>query len=311
MIQADTELYCCGGLKGLYDARIPRSLFRGLPKDRFKQWLKNHGSLDKAAAKRLWHLCIHGQQPYMMASFSPNGGSVGDTPIQNNTAYHTLRLVVEDNAARMRAAGRAVILDVSKVTTHDLSQLHVHTTFAVPKQGGLARVVTHCSYGSRTTPSYNESVDLAAHSAAYPRPTPPRLRDFADMLCRMRDKYPDCNYLHAAVVDAKSAFQLYHLSFEKFKLMWTTIQVKRGQEWVRLLVGNMCEAFGDLGAGDTWDVPASVWTALTNLASSLWDVLLYVDDQTIVAAPLLSDLPHRPREFYRIQTISLCPLSTL
>ena len=197
----------------------------------------------------------------MRPSFQPNGGIINGFPIQNNSAYHSHRLVIEDNAAKMHANGRAVIIDATAISKEDLATLHVNKTFAVPKQGGLARVVTHCSYGSRSNPSYNASVDLTAHTTEYPRPSPPRLNDFADMLCKMRDKHPECTYLHAAVVDAKSAFQLYHLSFEKFKLMWTTIQIQRGGAWVHLLVGNLCGTFGDQGAGDTWDVPASVWTA--------------------------------------------------
>jgi hypothetical protein len=243
-------------------------------------------------------LLTNGQQPFMLPSYSPNGGFISGKPVENNASYLSHTIVVEDNAAKMHSLGRAVILNKASVTPADLKSLHVHTTFPVPKQGGLARVVTHCSKGSSSTPSYNESVDIKAHAEHYPRPTPPRLKDFADMLFRLKTANPDSSYFHAAIVDAKSAFQLYHLSYEKFKLMWTTLQVQHGREWVHLLLGNACGTFGDLGAGDTWDVPASVWTELENLASALWEALTYVDDMAIVAAPVLSDLPPRDRQYY-------------
>jgi hypothetical protein len=124
------------------------------------------------------------------------------------------------------------------------------------------------------------------------------LRDFADMLCRLKSKYKNCTYLTGAIVDARSAFQQYFLDFDKFLLMWTKLQVRRGDTWLHLLQGNVCGTFGDLGAGDTWDVIASAWTEMQNTASDMWEALTYVDDMTIIAPPLPSSVLPSARTFY-------------
>ena len=55
----------------------------------------------------------------MVPSFLPNGGIVDGKLIENNAVYHSHRLVVEDNAAKMQAIGRAVILDAAAVSEDD------------------------------------------------------------------------------------------------------------------------------------------------------------------------------------------------
>ena len=90
--------------------------------------------------------------------------------------------------------------------------------------------------------------------------------------------------------------QLVTLSFDKFLLVWTKLQIQRGAEWVHLLIGNLAGTFGDAGAGDTWDLAASTLAYIHNLASELWKSLTYVDDMTIVAAPLESD--RTPGKFF-------------
>jgi hypothetical protein len=298
MFLRDTQLYLDKGLRGLYDERVAPSLYRGLSPERLRNWLEERLPHNKEATDRLLNLCAEGQRPFMKPTYEPNGGKFNGLPIQNGPLHHTHRKVIEHNAASMHTDGKAVLLRADSIAPDDLLHLHVHTSFAVPKQGGIARVVTDASKSSKKTPSYNESVDVDAHGTAYPRPKPPRLRDVADLLCRMKAKFPNCAYLHAAVVDARSAFQLYHLSFEKFKLMWTKLQVFRDAEWIQLLQGNLCGTFGDLGAGDTWHVAAAIWTEMQNLVSELWEALTYVDDMMIVAAPLMSDVRPRHREFF-------------
>ena len=241
------------------------------------------------------HLLRDGQRAYMVESFQPNGCMRGGKMIVNNALYHSHRHVVEDNAAELRSRFKSVLIREPVMRPSDLSRLHLHTLFAVPKAGALARIVTHMSFGA---PSYNSSVDMERHQKAYPRPTLPMLPDFADMLSRMRRKHPHCGYLHAAVVDARTAFQLYPLSFEKFLLVWTRLQIRRGARWVHLLQGNLCGTFGDAGAGDTWDLIASALQEIHNMVSDLWESLTYVDDMTIVAAPVLSDRVPTNRHYF-------------
>jgi hypothetical protein len=111
-------------------------------------------------------------------------------------------------------------------------------------------------------------------------------------------RYPDAGYLHAAIVDAKSAFQQFPLSFEKFLLVWIRLQVQRGAEWVHLLVGHIVGTFGDIGAGDTWGLVAACLQYIHNLVSDLWASLTYVDDMAIIAAPRPYDRPRATRQFY-------------
>ena len=180
----------------------------------------------------------------------------------------------------------------------DLMSIHVHPLFAVPKPGALARVVVHMSKGTRRSPSYNESVDVARHQARYPRPRLPQLGDFADMFHAVRVDHPHCGHLHAAIVDCRSAFQQYHHSFPKFKLVWVRAQIYRDGAWVHVLVGYVCGTFGDTGAGDTFDTPASTLNAILNAGSTLWTSIYYVDDSTIAAPPVASDVAPRTRPFF-------------
>ena len=145
MIQEDTLLYKQSGLRGLYDNRIAKSLFRGDPPDALRSWLQERLPHNPAACSRLLDLLTNGQRPFMLPSYTPNGGLLDGKPIENNSAYQTHKIVVEDNAAKMLNLGRAVVLEASAISPADMATLHVHTTFTVPKQGGLARVVTHCS----------------------------------------------------------------------------------------------------------------------------------------------------------------------
>lgn len=308
MIARDTEFYTIYDpdadgdqnwyLKQLWQRRVDAMKFRGLSKTQLGPWLRRRLPSNPALVERVTDLLTRGQRACMLPSFIPNGGYVNGRPLQNNALYHSHTRVIEHNAAQMFLEGKTILLAAHEVTPRELKRLHFHTLFAVPKPGALARVVTHCSFGSRKTPSYNASVDMAKHSTRYPRPRLPMLRDFADLLCRMKAKFPRCGYLTGAIVDARAAFQQYFLDFDKFLLMWTKLQVRRKDGWLHLLQGNVCGTFGDLGAGDTWDVLASAWTEMQNLVSAMWEALTYVDDMTIIAPPLPSDVPPNPRTFY-------------
>ena len=43
----------------------------------------------------------------------------------------------------------------------------------------------------------------------------PILGDIANMLGRIRERFPDAGYLHAAVIDVASAYKQYFVSYEK------------------------------------------------------------------------------------------------
>ena len=150
-----------------------------------------------------------------------------------------------------------MIIQEPAIRLEDLATLHLHTIFAMPNPGKLCRLVVHMPKGTCKSPSYVESVYIDQHMKHYPRDPMPRIHKYADWLHSFRHRYPNAGYLHAAIVDAKSAFQQFPLSFEKFLLVWMRLQVKRGAEWIQLRVGHVVGTFGDIGAGDTWGLVAA------------------------------------------------------
>ena len=298
LIRDDEALYRKGGLEHLFEKRAQTLRFRGLPEKELIKWLAMRVCPEDDLYKRAIDLITHGQRTAMSTTFTPNGGFRGARPVANTSLYHSHRIVIEHDAYSLLKCHKAVILRYSSIKPVDRARLHIHTLFAVPKQGSLARVVTNMSYGNAASPSYNSSVDMSRHMSLYPRPVLPMLGDFATMFCKMRERFPNCAYLHGAVVDARTAFQLFHHTFEKFLLVWTKLQLLRGSDWVHVLVGKLCGTFGDTGAGDSWDVFAALLQHLHSIASSLWASMTYVDDMTIVAPPFTSDRPHTHRHYY-------------
>ena len=99
-------------------------------------------------------------------------------------------------------------------------------------------------------------------------------------------------------MDARTAYQLFHLSYPKFRLVWIRLQVRRGDDWEHVLVGFVCGTFGDGGAGDVWDLPMSTLTDILNATYDEWEMMPYVDDALILAPPIISNLRPRSRYFY-------------
>ena len=295
ILDEDEQLYRAGGLEHLHCERIGHLRFRGWDPLRLRGWLSQ---VAPQYSDQLLALLDAGQQATMLPDFRPNQGRHDGRRIENIPIYHTHRAVIEDNAMKLRREFKSVIIREAALSAADMQRLHINTLFAVPKAGALARVVVDLSSGTTGSPPYNDSIDMEAQSALYPRPPCPQLRDFADMFSQMREKYPNCSYLHAAVVDARAAYQLFHLSFDKFLLVWMRLQIQRGPDWIHILVGNVCGTFGDRSAGDTWGLPANVVTHLVNMASALWKALIYVDDMTIAAAPQVTDRVPDTREYF-------------
>ena len=294
-----------GGLEELYKARVQKLSFRGLPENELLEWLTRRAY---PYAHRIVDLMKHGQETCMTESFQPNGGNHGKRRIVNNPAYHAARHVIEDNYVKLWRQRRAIIIREPMMTPADLARLHLHTIFAVPNPGKLCRIVVHMSKGTRSSPSYNESVDMERHKRLYPRDPLPKLSTYADWLHKFKEKFPNAGFLHAAVVDAKSAFQQFPLSSEKFQLVWMRLQVKRGAEWIHLLVGHVVGTFGDIGAGDTWGLVAACLQHIHNLVSELWSSLTYVDDMAIIAAPVPFDQQPARRVFYQAPNTATPPM---
>jgi hypothetical protein len=140
---------------------------------------------------------------------------------------------------------------------------------------------------------------MARHQAMYPRRRQPQLRDFADFLCAMRDRFPDAGYLHAAIIDARTAFQLFKLSFNKFRLVWTAFKISRASDWEDNFRGHVAGTFGDIGAGDVWDQFGDLLDEIHNNASALFKSMTYVDDMFSASPPFLSDMPDHDGIVYR------------
>jgi len=297
VLQNDEAVYLSSGLVGLYQSKLPLLRFRGLPEPQFHKWLHHRAPVH---ADDVYRLCHEGQITYMQPEFRPNGGVRNGKPIKNNPLYYSHRHLHEHNAASLVTQGKAVILRESVIRPEDMRLLHFHDQFSVPKSdGSLHRVVINMSSGDRHSPSYNESTIQQMLLHEYPRPTLPTLSTYCNRLHRLRQLHPNAGFLHAAVVDAKSAFQQYHLSFEKFKLVWTKLQMRLDNDWIDVIQGNLCGTFGDINGGDTWDTPAKcVLAMLRALAPDDSDALLYVDDYAILAAPVLSTFHADHRHYY-------------
>ena len=295
MLQEDEDLYLSGGLEALHRAKVDAFAFSGMPQTELRAWLQ-----EKAPQKvdLVMDLMSHGQRAFMLKGFTPNGFD----EIRNGAKYELHRKIFEKNAADLHKANKAILIKKTVLKVGDLAQLHGAILLPVEKDGGKScpRIVTHMSHSTRSHPSYNDSVDMDRHLKAYRRRKLPMLKDFADLLCEMKEHFPGVKFLHAAVIDAASAFETYPLSFEKCKLVWSLIDILRDGEVMQVYKGGVAGMFGDRGAGDSWDVLGDLLDELHNAASTLFKSKTYVDDLGAFAPPLVSDVdPSVPRWHYK------------
>ena len=292
MFLGDEEILRVHGLKALYDSKIERLRYRGFNRDQVVDWLR---ATVPHRVHDIMDLMDHGQRLIMQPGWRANGGE----GVQNSRDYSTHKAVVEHAAAKQHGAGRSVLLRESRVDKDIVRELNFFPILTAIKANAPNRVCVHMSKGTPAYPAYNELVDKERHLAAYPRDPLPTLGDIANMLGRIRERFPDAGYLHAAVIDVASAYQQYFVSYEKFKVVWTKFQVVRDRLAVCLLQGYAVGTFGDMGGGDTWGNFRSVLDELHNAISELWASCTYVDDTVAAAAPCPTDLPPgRERHFY-------------
>jgi hypothetical protein len=268
--------------------------FLGMPKDALRSWLVERAP-DRA--DEVMDLLTHGQRAFMVEGFQPNGFA----GIKNGSKYEAHRRIFEKNAADLHKANKAILIRKSVMKEGDLKQLNGSILLPVEKDNGRScpRIVTHMSHGTKGHPSYNDSVDMVRHLQVYKRRRLPMARDFADLLCDMWEHFPDAKFLHAAVIDAASAFETYPLSFDKCKLVWSLMDIMKDGEVVQVYKGAVAGMFGDRGAGDTWDILGDLCDALHNTASNLFKSKTYVDDLGAFAPPVPSDVdPLTPRWHY-------------
>ncbi len=293
MLAADERAYAAGGLRALYQQKVAAFVFNtGLDRVRLRQWLDARAPLHTA---KVMDLLINGQRALMKPEFKPNG-FVG---VKNNNLYESHKCIHEENAVGLWEAGKAVLLRAPTVAKSDVAQMMGYRVHPVPKFESVDRIVTHMSYGTAQSPSYNDSIDWDQHYDFYPRFPLVTVNQLADIACDMRREFPNARFLHGAVIDAKGAYEIFPLSYEKFLLLWSQLDIVLDGESVRVFKGAVAGMFGDAGAGDTWDIIAKCLSDIHNAASKLFKSRTYVDDMIVFAPPVPSDVdPSKERFFY-------------
>ena len=301
MLTADETTYATGGLRALYDQKVASFVFNtGLDSASLRRWLDTRAPHHTA---KVMGLLTTGQLALMKPEFKPNG-FIG---VKNNNLYESHKCIHEENAVGLWEAGKAVLLRASSVTKADVSQMMGYRVHPVPKFESVDRIVTHMSYGTAQSPSYNDSIDWDRHSHLYPRFPLVTVGQLADIACDMRAEFPNARFLHGAVVDAKGAYELFPLSYEKFLLLWSHLDVVLDGESVRILKGAVAGMFGDAGAGDTWDIIAKCLSDIHNAASKLFKSRTYVDDMIVFAPPVPSDVDPAKQRFFYSNTDDVIP----
>lgn len=293
MLEADERIYAAGGMRALYQSKVAAFIFNtGLKEDQLEAWLWKKAP---SHCIRVMYLLRHGQLAAMLPSFKPNG-FVG---VKNNSLYESHKCIHEENAVGLWEAGKAALLRAPVVTADDKAQLMGYRVHPVPKFESMHRIVTHMSFGTAAHPSYNSSVNWEDHLSVYPRYPLVTVHQLADIACALRREFPAAGFLHGAVVDAKGAYEIFPVSFEKFLLLWSQLDICLDGEVIRVLKGAVAGMFGDAGAGDTWDIIAKCLGDIHNRASKLFKSRTYVDDMIIFAPPVISDVdPAKVRHFY-------------
>ena len=230
MLLRDEQLYRTDTLEGLYRHKVASFAFKGMGKEQLQGWLAERAPQH---AEAVMDLMTNGQRVFMQEDFVPNGFK----GIKNNSLYESHKIIHEDNAVTLWEAGKAILLPYQCMAKEDLAQLMGYKVHPVPKFESVDRIVTNMSYGTDEHPSYNDRIDWDEHFAAYLRDTLVTLRNIADIVCRMKCDFPHAGFLHAAVIDAKGAYEIFPLSFDKCKLVWSMLDAVVDGEDVRILKG--------------------------------------------------------------------------
>jgi hypothetical protein len=80
--------------------------------------------------------------------------------------------------------------------------------------------------------SYNDGVDSVAHLLKYPCDALPTLHDICEMICCVRDAYPECECMDGATVDVRTAYNQYTVQPAKAKLLVTFFTSHHENMWI-------------------------------------------------------------------------------
>ena len=279
-------------LRQLYEQKVAKLKYRGLPRESLSTWL--HYKLPQRAAS-LIDLMDNGMTAHMKDGWKPNGGKS-----KNGKSVDNHLSVIEHAIATLSSNDRNILIREENFPAALKQTIHVHPIITAENPGKPNRVCFHMSSGTKSFPSYNSMVDIETHLRKFPRTPLPSLASLCNMFNNTRAKFPDAEYLHASVVDVSSAYHQYHLAYEKMLLVWTRIQISRDGGLINLLNGNIVGTFGDINAGDVWDCFSRALDELSNALSSLISTEIYVDDGISTAPPFPSDVdPNISRPYFQ------------
>ena len=127
-------------------------------------------------------------------------------------------LCAHEIATRQRE-GRLVVLRASDLPT--LQDLHFSRLTTAPKFQSVDRVCFYLTSAIGGCLSYNDGVDSVAHLLKYSRDRLMNSHDICEMICGVRDAYPECECLDGATVDVRTAYNQYTVQPSKAKLLAT------------------------------------------------------------------------------------------
>lgn len=228
-------------------------------------------------------LIVHGSRSFMIPSFRPNGGrecSIGGS-------YSKYRRLCNDALVSLVRDGKAIIFSKDALIAHGvLDQLMLSPFVWAPKANKVkGRTCFNLSKATKSFPSVNESVDIPASTAFYPRNDLPLLPDVAEMICRQRDLHPD-EKLSGATVDVRSAYNQFSQSVGSAKYHASLVRVPDPEgvrEWKQLVLIYLVGAFGFVTSGDIYCLIGNAITQRHNANEPALRSLSYIDDGILVS----------------------------
>ena len=202
-----------GTLEGLYKSRIDKLKFMGLPRPELLTWLQQRVPHRVA---NVMSLLTTGCTIHMKPEWKVNGFK----GVLNGKDSELYTSIAQHAAAKLHNDGRIVLLRLKSMADSFLTQLNGIPTVMAHNENKIPRVCHHLSKGTKANPSYNDMIDFEAHLRTYPRAPLITLGTLADAAHAMREDHPDCEYLHAAIMDVRTAYQQFLVSYDKFVLIW-------------------------------------------------------------------------------------------